>query len=108
MALILGGLFALLSEANSGSESIATPQRCVGKLIVWTVMAGSTEQQVRRIFGDPECTMGETLGPIGTYHSTTTLAYLRYGVWVDFYSDSPPTDSPPRGMEYDRVVGGIG
>ena len=102
---ILGGLFFLLTETNEGNEHIPLPRRCVGKLIDWSGQAGLTEQQLRRIFGDPELTVSETHGPIGTYHRTTTLDYLRYGVSVSFYTDTPPVDD---GTKYDWVHGGIG
>ena len=101
-------LLGSFSETNSGNETIAMPRRCVGKLIVWSVRAGLTERQVRRVFGDPEMTMSETHGPAGTYHRSTTLAYLRSGVWVDFHTDSPPVDDGRKTAPAARVHGGVG
>ena len=109
-SLIVAGCLLLgsFTETNSGNETIAMPRRCVGKLIVWSVRASLTESRVRSVFGDPEMTMSETHDPIGTYYTTTTLGYLRFGVFIDFRTNSPPVDDGRKNAPARRVHGGIG
>lgn len=105
---ILGGLFVLLSEKTEDNEHVALPQRCVGKLLAWSVKAGMTRDRVRRIFGEPELMTSVGRGLIGgDVHSTTTDWYIRYGVTVSYFESGSPFEGGEE-MEYERIEGGIG
>lgn len=108
VTIVLGGLF-LLTEQTAQNKHLALPQRCVGKLLVWSVKAGISRTRVKQIFGEPEVSSGFTSGPIDEEaHTSTFDTYLRFGVEVIYHSGPGSTPEGGEQMEYERIEGGIG
>ena len=107
-ASVIGGLFLLLTEETAQNKHIALPQRCMGKLLTWSVSAGMTRDRVRWIFGEPALMTSEGRGLIGgDVHTTTTDWYIRYGVTVYYFESVSPFKGGKK-IKYERIEGGIG
>jgi hypothetical protein len=108
MALALSLLAIICTDAGPGTSDAQTarvpslPSRLIGKLLVWSVEAGMTPEQVKAVFGEPEASEADDYGPPRDWVESRTCFYPNYGITVTFSIRHRP---PFRPGHYIRVEG---